>query len=77
MQNAVNSKPQANLEDYNPYGGQTSGQPAVMPAGQPQPQPPAYTPSNQQQVSSKDFEVFFTSNHKHMRFDRFFFVILN
>ena len=55
VQKAVNSKPQANLEEYNPYGGTQQSGPAVMPSTEPP--PPTYTPSNQQQVSSKDFEV--------------------
>jgi len=54
VQKAVNSKPQANLEEYNPYGGTQQSGPAVMPSTEPP--PPTYTPSNQQQVSSKDFE---------------------
>lgn len=57
VQRAVNSKPQANLDEYNPYGGTQQSGPAVMPSTNPDPPPPTYTPSNQQQVSSKDFEV--------------------
>jgi len=53
-----------NLEDYNPFANQQNqttnnqdGQGAVLQTQNiSQPPPPAYTPSNQQQISAKDFE---------------------
>jgi len=66
VQNAVaasaKSSQHQNLEDYNPFANQTSGQQAVLqtqnvaPLGGTQAPPPQYTATSQQQISSKDFE---------------------
>ena len=68
MQNAVSGskQQQQNLEDYNPFanqqgvagGGGGSSQPPVLNTQNVEPiPPPSYTATNQQQISSRDFEV--------------------
>lgn len=59
VQRAVAESQQPNLDDYQPFANQqnstSGGQGAVLQTQNIQ-QPPAYTASNQQQISSQDFE---------------------